>query len=481
MAARSRRSIRFRLTVWYAAVLALVLLTLIVVMSEALERRLLSNFDDDLLNTARAIQRTAEVRVFGDGAPVSIDLPALDPFSVAGYFIQISLPDGTTQYRSDALGYRDLPLTDLSNGLERNRYDTIEIDDGSLRIVYAPIRLTSSDELLGVLSVAASTEQIEQSIDQMRQVLAIGGGLALLVSVFGGWLLAGRALRPVEQMRRDVEAIALDDARQISLIDRVSDPETGDEVSRLARTFNELLDRLEAAFETERRFIADASHELRTPLTAIRGNVDVLIRQAERTPESNEDRADALADIQRESARMSRLIEDLLTLARASAEGNEDATSVIDVTIPIDHAVRTARALAPDRSIEFRSAGPGFAEAGADRIEQLVLILIDNAVRHSQAPEPIVVSHAADEAIVTISVSDRGEGIARHHLPHLFDRFYRVDTARTRQAGGSGLGLAIARAIVERSNGQIAVESAPGVCTTFTITLPATSRAEPVR
>ena len=481
MARLRPRSIRFRLTAWYATVLTLVLLTLIVIASEALDRRLSSNFDDDLTNTAAAIQRTAEVRSFGDGAPVSIDLPALDPFSVAGYFIQISLPDGSTEYRSDALGYRDLPLPDLTNGLDGLRFDTITIDNEHLRILYSPIRLRNSDVLLGVLSVAASTEQVDNAIQQMRLVLAVGAALALLASIAGGWFLAGRALKPVEQMRRDAAEIALDDPRSISLADRVRDPGTGDEISNLAQTFNDLLERLEDAFETERRFIADASHELRTPLTAIRGNVDVLLRQAERTAGASGDQLDALADIQREAARMSRLVEDLLTLARTSANTDGTTDEVIEIAPPVEMAVRTARAMAPDRTIELDVTGSPVAIADADQIEQVLLILLDNAVRHSQAPELVQVSVAPIQTGTRITVADEGEGIAPEHLPHLFDRFYRVDTSRSRQAGGSGLGLSIAQAIVERFDGEIAVASEPGVGTTFTIVLPDVSPHESAR
>jgi signal transduction histidine kinase len=475
------RSIRFRLTAWYAAVLGLALLVLIVAASETLERRLANNFDADLLNTARAIQGTAEVRAFGDGMTPEIFLPALDPFSVAGYFIQISLPDGELVYRSDGLGNRELPQTDLTHGLERNQYVTISLDGERFRAIYSPIRLTSSDQLLGVLTVASSTDQIETSIDQMRRVLTFGAILAMLTSIFAGWFLSGRALNPVEQMRRDVAAIALDDPGELSLAERVRDPGTGDEISRLAGTFNDLLERLEAAFVTERQFIADASHELRTPLTAIRGNVDVIIRQSQTLNATSPDHIEALADIQREAGRMARLVEDLLTLARTTSGSTANQRDVIDLLPPVERAVRTARALAPDREIQLEGAPGLLAPASADQIEQLVLILLENALRHSSLPTPVTTRLSGSAHTVMLAVTDKGEGIAPQHLPHLFDRFYRVDTARSRQAGGSGLGLSIARAIVERHNGQIQVESTPGIGTTFSITLPTTTSQPTVR
>jgi len=258
------------------------------------------------------------------------------------------------------------------------------------------------------------------------------------------------------------------------LAERIKDPGTDDEISRLAQTFNELLDRIEASFDIERRFIADASHELRTPLTAIRGNVDVLLRQADRSANTTPEEREALTDMQREASRMSRLLEDLLTLARADTASSEELATLspISLTEPVSSAARTAQALAPDREIVADLRDDPWVEANPDQIEQVALILLDNAIRHSAAPTAVTIRLQRSSAYAEIVVVDRGEGIAPQHLPHLFDRFYRVDTARSRQSGGTGLGLAIAHSIVLRHGGEIDVLSALGVGTTFTVKLP---------
>ncbi|MGH2550295.1 MAG: sensor histidine kinase, partial [Thermomicrobiales bacterium] len=327
----------------------------------------------------------------------------------------------------------------------------------------------------GVLVVAAPTDQINSTIDDVRKITAIGAVVAILVTSTGGWFLAGRALRPVERMRSEAEAITSERAsiRPI-LAERIKDPGTNDEISRLAQTFNELLDRIEAAFDTERRFIADASHELRTPLTAIRGNVDVLLRQADRAEDFPPEQREALTDMQREASRMSRLLQDLLTLARADTASSDDlaSRSPISLSEPLASAVRTAQALAPDREIVADLRGDPWVSANPDQIEQVALILLDNAIRHSSAPSMVTIrlQHSSQDA--EIVVIDRGEGIAPEHLTHLFDRFYRVDSARSRRSGGTGLGLAIAHSIVLRHGGEIDVLSAVGIGTTFTIMLP---------
>jgi heavy metal sensor kinase len=478
-----RRSIRFRLTAWYAGVLTLAILLFALAINAVMERRLDDNFDQNLLQTARAIQRTATVQLRPDTGRYYVQMPALNPFSIAGYFIQIYDLFGESDYRSDSLGQRDLPTPDLSDTQNQITFETISIDDQQMRIIYAPLRLSSREDPFAVLVVATSTEPFQDTLDELRTAVVVGSIIAIAVAVAGGWFLAGRALRPVERMRREAAEIALEGTGGAALAERIQDPGTDDEISRLARTFNELLGRLEAAFETERRFIADASHELRTPLTAIRGNVDVLLRQARRSETGSPEQQEALEDIQRETSRMSRLLEDLLTLARASAEAPDHANLPGPATLatPIAQAVRTAQALAPDRVIEVSISDDPAVRANPDQIEQVVLILLDNALRHSRAPAPVRVTLRRNGTMVELQVTDEGEGIEPEHLAHLFDRFYRVDTARSRASGGTGLGLAIARAIIQRAGGTITVASEPGAGSTFTIALPLITEASSVR
>lgn len=472
------RSIRFKLTAWYAAVLALAIVVLSIVIATLVERRLNSNFDQDLNNAASVVVNTMTYTPTFDGGPYKYEIPALDPFSVSGYFIQLYDVSSrvTVTYRSETLGDRNLPYSLPTTGKRQRSLSNIEIDGEDIRLVNIPLAGQYSDDgTIAVLVVGASTHQVNATIKEVRQITVIGAVGAILLATLGGWFLAGRALRPVERMRLEAAGITAErSSTRPILAERIRDPDTDDEISRLAQTFNELLDRIEASFDIERRFIADASHELRTPLTAIRGNVDVLLRQADRSNDASPEEREALTDMQREASRMSRLLSDLLTLARADTASSEDLASLspVSLTEPVSSAARTAQALAPDREIVTDLRDDPWATANPDQIEQVALILLDNAIRHSAAPTPVTIRLQRSTSYAEIVVIDRGEGIAPQHLPHLFDRFYRVDTARSRKSGGTGLGLAIAHSIVLRHGGEIDVLSALGIGTTFTVKLP---------
>jgi signal transduction histidine kinase len=313
-------------------------------------------------------------------------------------------------------------------------------------------------------------------------VLLVTSALGLALALAGGWVLAGRALRPVDRVTAAAAAIATGDGTATSLSSRLQVPPTNDELSRLSATFNAMLDRLQASFRAQERFVGDASHELRTPLTAIRGNVDVLLRQV-RLDGRHLDPADlttALDDIHRESDRMRRLVEDLLLLARADADAGSDP----DKTAPIrrelvrldeiaSEAVRSAEALASGQVLELEAPRGVEVDGDSDRLHQLVMILLDNAIRHTPSGGTIRVAVAATpDGQARIAVRDEGEGIAPEHLPHVFERFYRADGARGRSSGGTGLGLAIAKAICRAHSGDISVTSAPDQGATFLVTLP---------
>jgi two-component system, OmpR family, sensor kinase len=291
----------------------------------------------------------------------------------------------------------------------------------------------------------------------------------------------------VDRVTAAAAAIAAGDGTATSLNSRLPVLPTDDELSRLSSTFNAMLDRLQASFHAQERFVGDASHELRTPLTAIRGNVDVLTRQARHGGGGLEqmDLTPALDDIRRESDRMRRLLDDLLLLARADASNGPADTALFrrDRVLLNDiaaDAVRSAEVLASGHTLELEAPRSVEIRGDPDRLHQLVMILLDNAIRHTPPPGRIRVAVAATPGgQARIAVRDEGEGIAPEHLPHLFERFYRADGARGRSSGGTGLGLAIAQAICRAHGGEITVSSAPGKGTTFLVTLPNDAHLQP--
>ncbi len=466
-------SLRFRLTAFYTVLLATVIVALAVALSLILERQLEEDLDTRLADTVEQFNQLVERT-----APRQIRVPTnLDPFSSGSVFIQWTNVDGQS-YTSSNLGTSSLPTYERPDGrrLEEPVYESERINGVDLRILtspyYAEDFYTNGDLFGGYITVATSREPVDRTVDLLQRLLLYGAIIGIGGAALGGWLLAGRALRPIDRMTATAAHIATGGDRRVDLSTRLDEPHANDEVSRLARTFNAMLDRLEAVFVAQRRFLADASHELRTPLTAIRGNADVLRRQAETWTElpNQADAVAALDDVRREAERMSRLVNDLLLLARFDTP----ITTSTHVPVRLDsvaaEAVRTAGALAHGQQLEFTGSATTVV-ADPDQLRQLVIILLDNALRHTAEDGVIRVSTGLNQdREPELTVQDNGEGIAPQHLPHIFERFYRIDTARARATGGTGLGLAIAKVIAGDHNAAISVESSPGSGSTFRVT-----------
>ncbi|MGI8474953.1 MAG: sensor histidine kinase [Thermomicrobiales bacterium] len=234
-----------------------------------------------------------------------------------------------------------------------------------------------------------------------------------------------------------------------------------------------MLDRLSATFAGQQRFIADASHELRTPLTAIQGNIDVLSRQAEAGAIPPDDLAETLEDLRRESGRMNRLVEDLVTLARSGAISSGDVRlRLVSLDEVARDALRTASSLGSGQRFSLESSAAPIVEGDHDQLVRALVILLDNAIRHTAADDAIEVRIVPGGDRIAVSVTDTGRGIAPEDLPRIFDRFFRADASRERRTGGAGLGLAIAQAIADAHGGEIDVVSAVGAGSTFTLRLP---------
>lgn len=306
----------------------------------------------------------------------------------------------------------------------------------------------------------------ESSFDLARLLLQLVVFSVLMVLLIG-WLLAGAALRPITRL--------IDAARAISqshdLARRVQTSGNRDELGRLAVTFNEMLGSLQAAWKSQQRFVGDASHELRAPLTVMRGNLE-LIRRHPHLPEA--DRTQMLAEIERETSRMTRLVEDLLLLARSDAGGTLQRLPVPLREVALE-ALRDAKRLSERHFFALNAAHEPFTVQGdKDRLKQLLLILLDNAVKYSPAESTITVDLTRNTNDITLSVSDQGNGIPADALPHIFERFYRADPARGRDVGGAGLGLSIAEWIVTQLDAELKVVKTGPNGTTFRLSFPNT-------
>ncbi|WP_231605405.1 cell wall metabolism sensor histidine kinase WalK [Synechococcus sp. CBW1006] len=283
----------------------------------------------------------------------------------------------------------------------------------------------------------------------------------------GGLFLANRALKPVGEITRMTEKVRISG----DLTQRIRyHGTTDDELARLATLFDEMLDSLEATFEHERRFTADASHELRTPLTALKGRLQVTLSQS-RVAETY---VETLQAIEQEVDRLIRLSNDLLLLSRLDQNHDKGGFELIDLKDLLAATAAQIQPLADLRRIQLiTDLAPDLQIQGSpDHLIRLFLNLLDNAVKHTPASGTVTVTAVAQRGSVQVSVSDTGPGISSEHLPHLFQRFYRVEKSRSRAMGGTGLGLAIAQEIVHRHHGTIAAQSQPGEGTTLRVSFP---------
>jgi signal transduction histidine kinase len=292
----------------------------------------------------------------------------------------------------------------------------------------------------------------------------------LVVAAALGWFLASQAMRPVDRITQAAQAIG----RSTDFSRRLPETQRRDELGRLTVTFNEMLDRLAEAVDTQRRFLADASHELRTPLTVVRTNAELALHGEEATA-----RAGGLRTIARETDRMGRLVADLLVLARADA-GQPLVRGRVTLDRLLLEVYHQQRPLAFDARLELGDLDQIEIDGDADRLRQLLHNLVDNAVRHTPPGGVVTLALSRSGGWTVVRVSDTGAGISAEHLPHIFERFYRVDRRRSRAASshrGSGLGLSICQWVAEAHGGRIEVASRVGVGSTFSVFLPVSAAA----
>jgi signal transduction histidine kinase len=385
----------------------------------ALSRSLLAEVDRNLLSRSeQAIPVLFGPRRPDDTGP---GVPRRGPQGYSGgVFYLALLPDGSVLANPQQVSATELPWPTT----RAPEFATIQLGDGEMaRVVLR--RMPDG----GLLVTGQSLEPEQTALHSLVLVLVGGGGLGLLLSLFAAWFLSGRALIPIQQ-----------------------------------------------AFQRQQEFVADASHELRTPLTVLRSATDLLNKHRD---EPIEHEGELFDDVRAEIARMERLAQDLLTLARSDAASLELMTAPLDVATVAAEVVRRTTPLAQSQNIALSmhvEAEPSIVEADPDRLQQVLLILVDNAIKHTTAGGQVDVRVRRHGQTAQLEVTDTGSGIAPEHLPRIFDRFYRADKARAREHGGTGLGLAIAKMLVEAHGGQLHLTSTLGVGTQVMVSLPLARR-----
>lgn len=455
------RSIRLRLTLWYVLLLAIILAAFSAGIYLTLRHNLYDNLDDSIQNRANVL---LDIVRYEGNRPTLVGVVSSNDPNQGESFVRLFDASGELTFDNSAAA-GDVPIDRraVESALVGKTVTRSANSGETFRVRTLPIE--RDGRISGVLEVGQSQGDVSDTLQALLVIVGIAYPVTLLMASLGGVFLAGRALSPIDGLTRLAGRISAEDLSQ-RLNMRLPD----DEVGRLARTFDEMIARLDAAFRPQRQFTADASHELRTPLTAMKGQIEVAL-QRQRDPAAYRQ---VLQVVNEEVDRLIRLVGSLLTLARADAGQIPIAFEAISLPDVVGAAVEQVRPVASERGIELQLV-PSTAvtlQADEDLLLQLLLNLLDNAIKYTPAGGQVAVGSNIGAGQVEVWVRDTGIGIASEHLPHLFDRFYRADKARGRAAGGAGLGLAISQWIAEVHGGSISVESAPGKGSTFTIRLP---------
>jgi signal transduction histidine kinase len=467
-------SIRLRLTLLYTVILALTLVTFSSLLFFTQTRTTYDGIKSNLVRQAGVYANPNRSFPGPGGSPGAVGRPPVDPdlptSTLPGRWTQTRSLAGAVQARTHDLNDTTLPLS--SPGLHAVQtgsgwFETAQVQDQPLLIYSEPyVDRTGNSE---IVQVAFPIGQPQQSLNTLRIILMIGSGLTTATAFVIGWALAGTTLRPIHRITQTAQAIGAEH----NFSRRVDHEGPNDEVGQLAVTFNDMLAELETAFrqvegtlDSQRRFVADASHELRTPLTTVRGNIELLRHEP---PVDADERAEIISDTRDEVDRLIRLVNQLLVLARADA-GQQLRREPLPVKPLVEDVCRQARVLARQANILCDPPPDVQVYGDRDALKQVLLVLVDNALVHTEPGTVIGLSTVVAAGCVSISVHDTGSGIAPEVLPHIFERFYRGEESRT--GTGTGLGLAIAKELIEGQGGTIAVESGPGQGSIFTVTLP---------
>jgi len=457
------RSIRVRLTAWYAAVLAVGLGLFGISVWLALKRSLNETIDESLEDRVAGVRRFMQDQLEALSIEeIRMEFREHSVLGPGGDLFQVCDGQGNWLYRSASLADGEvsirLPDTLPKKGIYENRL----VLKTPLRFLSRPVEVRGQRY---TVQVAAPMGELLEATKRFQLALLVLIPGVLLVACAGGYWMSRRALAPIDRIIDDTAAIG---ARNLER--RLQVPQTKDELERLSRTINSMLDRLDAAFRRITQFTADASHELRTPTALIRTTAELALRK-KRAPAEFEQ---ALRQILSESERTTALIDNLLTLARADSGRETLKLEPVDLSAAMQEPVAAARKLAEARGLSFEARlldGPCLVTGDTAALRRLAMILIDNAMKYTPAPGwvRIAIRKAVGSAI--FEVQDSGIGISVEDLPHIFERFCRADKARGCD-GGAGLGLSIAKWIVEQHGGEIRVESGPSQGATFRVHLP---------
>jgi heavy metal sensor kinase len=461
------RSLSFRLVAWYAGVLTVAFVLLGGLTWLFLRHDLEANVLGTQMRRARQIADTLLSTTGGsDPTRLAQEVEQLYSPEANDRFIRISREDGRLVYvsgapRDESFDPAEVPPPAAGAAVPAPRKQPLA--GGALLIAAVGVR--AGDGSRYVVEVGTSSAGTEATLAHVLVMLAVSLPLAVCVAVAGGFVLVRRALKPVESIARKAEDISLH-----NLSERLPVVQSGDELERLSVALNRMIRRLEDAVRTSKQFVADASHELRTPLTVMRGELESLAQDAALGGETRE----TLGSVLEEVDRLGEIVDGLFALSRLDA-GEAPAEWVqFDLAELAATTAGQMSLLAEDKrvSVSCESAGGVTIEGDRARLKQVVVNLLDNAIKYTPSGGRVRLAVRREAGFAVLEVSDNGIGIPAEALPHVFQRFFRVDGSRSREQGGAGLGLSIVRSICSAHGAEVEVSSSPGQGSTFRIRQP---------
>lgn len=461
-------SIKARLTFLYVGILALILAGFSATLHTTAGRELSDDLDDRLDQQSRAFadQFFRQLADVLRGTLPDLAPPLREHLRLLEASAVVYDAGGREIFRSEELPAGSLAPELLKAGRAPG---TLAAGPKGRPYRFTSLRATEPGGQEYWIAYGLDETPVHARLGRLRRSFAIFIPLVLVVSSLAGWIFVRRALAPVETLRRQAERIS-----RSSLSERVPLPGTSGELRELAATFNEMLDRLERSFEQVQTFASNASHELKTPLANLRGEVELALRH----PPA--DTAGLLASIAEEVARMTRVVENMLLLARLDAKEEALERAEIDLSTLAADSAEEARAMGESRNVSVKSSwiAPGVRVVGDEgALRRVVMNLLENGVKYNREGGEVRLSVWSEGGTARIEVADDGPGIPADHVPHLFERFHRV---RANRVPGTGLGLSICRMLVEAHGGRIEVSSREGVGTSFRVELPARPSPAPV-
>lgn len=454
-----RWPIRIRLTAWYFGVLAVTFVVFGTAAYFAMLRSIQATVDEGLRDRATGI-RELMTQILPEGFErVADELREHSELREEGNLSQVSDEEGHWIYRSSLMEHFEVPMPQARTPA----LATLWLKQMPLRVLTSEVRL--NDRTYHV-QVAMPMDDFYGALDHFRWTLFLLSPVLLIVASAGGYWMSRRALLPVDEITEATRKIS-----HKNISSRLTVPPSRDELQRLSETLNKMLERLESAFKRMTQFTADASHELRTPVALMRTAAELALRK----PRQDAEYREALSQILRELERTSVLLEKLMLLARADSGAEAVQSARVNLALQLREACRQGQTLAQAKQVRFLeqfSKSDTFVEGDAHALERLFLILLDNAVKYTPPGGQVAASLTHSDGSAVIEIRDSGIGIGQEDLPHIFERFYRADKARSREMGGAGLGLSIGQWIAQAHGGSIEVESVPGQGSVFRVRLP---------